>query len=178
MYQRIFVPVDGGPISRLGLDEAIALARFTKGRIHLMHVVDDLPIVTEPAEAFITTGPDIIEMADEGGKRILAAAQSSVRQLGVECDVKMRRTTKGKIYEQILQEAKEWKADLIVLGSHGRTGAERLLMGSDAEQVARHTDIPVLLVRQKDADDNEAAAESASTIPSLLRKKDSSTETI
>ena len=150
MYQRIFVPVDGGAVSRLSLDEAIALARFTKGRIHLMHVVDDLPIVTEGGDAFITAGPDIIELADEGGKQILAAAQTSVQQAGVECDVKMRRTTKGKIYEQILQEAKEWNADLIVLGSHGRTGAERLLLGSDAEQVARHTDVPVLLIRQKD----------------------------
>lgn len=155
MYQRIFVPVDGGPISRLGLDEAIALARFTNGRIHLMHVVDDLPIVTEGVEAFITPSTDIIEMAHDEGKKILAAAQTSVQQFGVECDVKMRRTTKGRIYEQILQEAKEWKADLIVLGSHGRTGAERLLLGSDAEQVARHTDVPVLLVRQKDADASE-----------------------
>ena len=155
MYQRIFVPVDGGPISRVGLDEAVALARFTKGRIHLMHVVDDLPILAEGGEAFVTPTTDIIEMADEGGKQILAAAQASVQQSGVECDVKMRRTTRGKIYEQILQEAKEWKADLIVLGTHGRTGAERLLLGSDAEQVARHTDVPVLLVRQKDADTNE-----------------------
>src|SRR5215510_9310288 len=65
-----------------------------------------------------------------------------------------RMPTKGKIYEQIVEEAREWKADLIVLGSHGRTGAERLLLGSDAEQVARHTDVPVLLVRQKDADAN------------------------
>ena len=79
MYQRIFVPVDGGAISRLSLDEAIALARFTKGRIHLMHVVDDLPIVTEGGDAFITTGSDIMEMADEGGKQILAAAQAAVQ---------------------------------------------------------------------------------------------------
>ncbi len=54
--------------------------------------------------------------------------------------------------EQILQEAKEWNAELIVPCSHGRTGAERLLLGSDAEQVARHTAVPVLLVRQKDVD--------------------------
>jgi nucleotide-binding universal stress UspA family protein len=177
MYQRIFVPVDGGPISRLGLDEAIALARFTKGRIHLMHVVDDLPIVTDAAEGFSTTAADIIEMADEGGQHVLAAAKTSVQQSGVECDVKMRRTTKGKIYEQIVEEAKEWNADLIVLGSHGRTGAERLLLGSDAEQVARHTDVPVLLVRQKDADAKETAAEAAST-PAILRKPNVPQETV
>jgi len=152
MYQRIFVPVDGRPTSRRGLDEAIALARFTKGRIHLMHVVDDMPIVAEGVEAFPAPAADIIEMVNDGGKEILANAQATVQQSGVECDATMRRTTKGKIHEQILQEAMEWGADLIVLGSHGRTGAERLFLGSDAEQVARNTDIPVLLVRQKDAE--------------------------
>ena len=149
MYQRIFVPVDGDSTSRRGLDEAIAVAKFTKARLHLLHVVDDLPIVAEGVEAFTPSGPDIIDMVTDEGKKILAEAQASVHQADLTCDVSMRRTTKGKIYEQILQVASEWDADLIVIGTHGRTGAERLFMGSDAEQVVRHTDVPVLLVRQK-----------------------------
>jgi len=153
MYQRIFVPVDGSSTSRRGLDEAIAIAKSTQGRLHLLHVVDDLPIVTEAVEGFTTSGTDIMGMVTDEGKDILAEAQAYVQQAGLNCDVTMRRTSKAKIYEQILQVALEWKADLIVLGTHGRTGAERLFMGSDAEQVVRHTDLPVLLVRQKDGEE-------------------------
>ena len=153
MYQRIFVPVDGGSTSRRGLDEAIAVAKSTQGQLHLLHVVDDMPIVAEGVEAFPAPGTDIIEMVTDEGKDILAQAQARVQQAGLNCDATMRRTSKGKIYEQILQVAQEWNADLIVIGTHGRTGAERLFMGSDAEQVVRHTDLPVLLVRQKDGED-------------------------
>jgi nucleotide-binding universal stress UspA family protein len=150
MYQRIFVPTDGSSIADRGLEEAIAIGRYTQARLHVLHVVDDLPIAGEGIENLSLSGTDIIGMVTDEGKEILAAARERVQQAGLNCDTTLRRTSKGRIYEQILQVASTWKADLVVIGTHGRTGAERLFMGSDAEQIVRHANIPVLLVRQNE----------------------------
>lgn len=148
MYQRILVPVDGSPTAARGLDEAVRLARLTGGRLRLLHVVDELSVALGGAGAF--TGapvPDTFSLLREAGQSILAQAQAQVQAAGVPVDSVLDDSLGGRISDRVLAEAQQWPAELIVIGTHGRRGVGRLLLGSDAEQVLRQALVPVLLVR-------------------------------
>lgn len=83
----------------------------------------------------------------EAGKKILAKAEAKVRKRGVKANAVLVETMGHRLTDVIIEQAKKWRADLIVLGTHGRRGLTRLVMGSDAEGVVRSTRVPVLLVR-------------------------------
>ncbi len=147
MYQRILVPVDGSPTSNRGLDEAIGLAKLSGGRLRLVHVVDGMIFTSsfEPASG------QILSMLTDAGAKVLADARARVEATGVPVDTDLPETFGGRVCDVVNAQAQRWHADLIVLGTHGRRGIGRLLLGSDAEQVVRTASIPVLLVRP-DAD--------------------------
>jgi nucleotide-binding universal stress UspA family protein len=151
MYERILVPVDGSATSDRGLDEAIKLARLTGGRIRLMHVVDELSVALGNASAFSGTTAETFRVLREGGEQILAAARARVEAAGLPVDIALDDTLGGRISDRIVAQAREWPAEVIVIGTHGRRGMGRLLMGSDAEQVTRLATVPVLLVRAEEA---------------------------
>ena len=149
MYKRILVPVDGSRTSTLGLHEAIRLAQHHESRLRLVHVVDAF-IVTPAFEG----GPyvkDIQKTFRADGSRILKKAEALARKRGLEVDSVMFEIVGGGAAETIVEQARKWRADLIVIGTHGRRGVSRLVMGSDAEEVARSAPVPVLLVRSKAA---------------------------
>ena len=81
------------------------------------------------------------------GARILAKAKAIVRAAGVEVDSVLHDGFKDTVTELVIADAAKWPADLIVLGTHGRRGVERMVMGSSAEKILRHSLVPVLLVR-------------------------------
>jgi len=146
VYQRILVPIDGSPTSDHGLEQAIALARLTGGSIRLMHVLDELVFVTgfEIGATYANTVLPALRKRSEGilaaGRERVAAAAVPVETLTSECFAR-------RPCDVIVEQAAAWPADLIVLGTHGRRGINRMLLGSDAEQVARLSSVPVLLVR-------------------------------
>jgi len=145
MYKRILVPVDGSDTARRGLNEAIALARNLGASIRLIHVVNRLPPVS-PA----LTGPAVQELIDQlrsTGESILHDSLTAVRAAGVAVDSRLIEALGAEAGECIIAEAVSWPAQLIVCGTHGRRGLRRMLMGSDAEYVLRHSTVPVLLVR-------------------------------
>lgn len=146
MYERILVPVDGSDTSDLGLREALSLAKLTGARLHLIHVVDELSFAMG-ADAFGTFGTEVLTSLRESGKKVLAAGQAQADAAGVPCDTALLDSFAGRVCDQVVAEAEKWPADLIVIGTHGRRGAERLLMGSDAERILRLAPVPVLLVR-------------------------------
>lgn len=146
MYQRILVPTDGSITSEKGLGEAIALAKLTGGHIRLLNVVDALPVVVD-ADAFAGYAAEILPLLREGGQIVLDRARQRVVQAGVEVDCSLREVMAERVNEVVLEEATSWKADLIVIGTHGRRGVKRMLLGSDAEQILRSANVPVLLVR-------------------------------
>jgi len=147
MYKKILVPVDGSPTSRLGLNEAIRLAKHHKARLRLIHVVDAF-IVTPTLESgrYVV---DIQKSFREYGRKILKRAEALVRKHGLRADSVMFEIVGGHAAGIIVAQAKKWRAEIIVIGTHGRRGVGRLVMGSDAEQVARTSPVPVLLVRSK-----------------------------
>jgi nucleotide-binding universal stress UspA family protein len=147
MYKRILAPVDGSRTSTRGLNEAIRLAQHLKARLRLIHVIDAF-IITPAFESgrYVT---DLQKTFREDGSRILKRAEALARKHGVEVDAVMLEIVGGGAAEIIVEQARKWRADLIVIGTHGRRGVSRLVMGSDAEHVARSASAPVLLVRSK-----------------------------
>ena len=145
VYRKILVPIDGSPTSNRGLVEAMALARNQGATLRLVHVLDEL-ILGPGAEAVVYLG-NTVDLLREAGEQIVAKAEAAAQASGLESESVILETTGGRAADAIVAEAKAWGADLIVLGTHGRRGARRLVMGSDAEEIVRTTPVPVLLVR-------------------------------
>ena len=146
MYQRMLVPVDGSPCAARGLVEAIAFAGLTGGRIRLVHVIDE-PLIAFGADGAIGASADLVTLAREASLRVLAEAAETVRKAGVQVDDVLLDSFDGRLGELVVEAARAWSADLIVIGTHGRRGLGRVLLGSDAEQILRLAPVPVLLVR-------------------------------
>ena len=147
MYEKILVAVDGSPTSLRGLDEAIKVAKAMRGQLLLVHVVNELVIAAESIPT-VYYEPVLISLRDSGVK-VLEQAMSVARRADVACEQKLLETLGGRAADEIVKQAKEWSADLIVLGTHGRRGLKRLAMGSDAELILRQSPVPVLMVRDQ-----------------------------
>jgi len=149
MYQRILVPVDGSPTSLKGLDEAVKLARLTNARLRLLYVVDELMFVSSIQE-YSSYSSDLAQLLKDAGEDILRTSKERVQAALPAVDTVLVESVGGRVGDVIVDEAKKWEADLIVLGTHGRRGVRRFVLGSDAEQVVRVAPVPVLLVRGQD----------------------------
>ncbi|MBO9648783.1 MAG: universal stress protein [Variovorax sp.] len=149
MYQRILIPVDGSPTSIGGLDEAIRIAKMTHGRLRLLHVVDELSFALAMGSES-AYGDEALKSMRVEAQRVLDTALALAQSAGVEADTRLSETFPGTLSEGVAAEAREWGADLIVLGTHGRRGAKRLVLGSGAERILRVAPVPVLLVRTAD----------------------------
>ncbi len=145
MYKKILVPTDGSATAQTGLREAIRLAKETGGHIRIIHVVDEMPVVS--TQLYGTMLDQFIAQAREAGKSITAEARAMVEEAGVAVDVKLVEALGGRSGEYVVQAAKDWPADLIVCGTHGRRGIRRIVLGSDAEFIVRRSPCPILLVR-------------------------------
>jgi nucleotide-binding universal stress UspA family protein len=146
MYDKILVPVDGSDTATLGLNEAIQLAKSQGSQLRLLHVVDDFAALPGLEAAAVYSEALITGLRDRG-RAILTAAQDAARRQGVEAEVHAVESSGGPAGEMVVAEALRWPADLIVLGTHGRRGIRRLVLGSDAEYIVRASPVPVLLVR-------------------------------
>ena len=145
-FHQILVPVDGSPTSEKALDEAIRLARLNGARLRLLHIVDELAYVNgfESAANYLN---EIIPLMREAGEKLLALYCQKALDQGVAADSVLVDEGPGRICDHVAEQARRVKADLIVVGSHGRRGIGRVLLGSDAEQIVRHAPAPVLVVR-------------------------------
>jgi nucleotide-binding universal stress UspA family protein len=149
MFKRILVPIDGSHTSNLGLSEAIKLAREQGAKLRLFHLVDEYVAVSNPDAMAFSNTDSLLESLRQGGKKIIEKAEALARRKGLTPESVMLESFGGRAADFIVAQAKKWRADLIVLGTHGRRGVKRLVMGSDAEQVVRTAPVPVLLVRSK-----------------------------
>ncbi|OUM00926.1 universal stress protein [Variovorax sp. JS1663] len=163
MYQRILVPIDGSTPSMRGLDEAMRLARLTGATIRLIHVVDELKYVTG-FETFAAYSADIVPLMTEAGSKVLEQGRERARHAGIQAESVLFTSVAGRVSELVVEQAKSWHADLIVIGTHGRHGVTRALLGSDAEQVLRMAPVPVLLVRAASEGKKEAGAAAAMSV--------------
>jgi nucleotide-binding universal stress UspA family protein len=142
MYRRILVAVDGGYTCNLALHEAFKLAKETRAQLHLVHVID----LTPTAEGGFN--PETFRrMILEEGNDLLGKVADLAAQAEVGADTALLEAIPRKFSKAIAKEARRWEADLIVMGTHGRIGIARLVLGSVAEGVLHIAPVPVLLVR-------------------------------
>ena len=150
MFRRILVPLDGSPTANRGLDAAIALAKNQSARLCLVHVVDEL-VVTQGLNGTMYVPPgnieDLLSALRASGEKLLRKAGEKIRQRRIRFDTALIETAGHRVADLIVKQAKKWHADVIVLGTHGRRGLSRVVMGSDAEMIVREAPVPVLLVR-------------------------------
>ena len=154
MYKRILVSIDGSATSDKGLDEAAKLAKVCGASLRLIHIVDPIPFTTGYEAMGRHTGRDIAAIEDAAQQLLDAGKQRAQAAGAADVDTVLVDRTTARISERIVEQAKTWGAELIVIGTHGRRGVGRMLLGSDAEQTVRIAPVPVLLVR---APDEEAA---------------------
>lgn len=144
MYERILVALDGSETARHGLETAIRLAREGDGRLLLLHVMEEpLPLAIN-GDWTLPTIP--LETHRQAGARLLEDALATCREAGVEAETQLLEAAGRRIGPLISETASAWQADLIVTGTHGRRGLDRLLLGSVAEGILRTARTPVLLL--------------------------------
>lgn len=145
MYRNILVAIDGSPTSRRALDEALRMAP-PEAALRVVCVVEN-PMWSVPLEQGVVYDVELVHQAlVKAGQDILAGAAQQLA--GRRADTRLLDLFErdNSIPGAILAEAEAWPADVIVLGTHGRRGLRRLLMGSVAEAVLRDARRPVLLV--------------------------------
>jgi len=157
IYQRILVPLDGSETSKLGLQEAIRVAKLTQGELRLFHVVDDLSLALA-MDAYGGQSGDWLRTLREAGVKLLEDGRRIVQEAGVKVEVALHENFNTGLPDAVAGEARRWPADLIVLGTHGRRGMGRLMLGSGAENILRSAPVPVLLVRPSEPPAAQKAA--------------------
>ena len=159
-YQHLLVAVDGSPTADHAVNEATGLAQATGGRIRLLNVMDPLAHISgfERPDVYSQEVLPRLRQAGEAGEALLRRAQERVAQSGVPVDAVLIENLDARVADLVVEHAKAWGADLIVLGTHGRRDLARVLMDSDAEQIARTAPVPVLLVRRPAGADGSAAS--------------------
>ena len=142
--KRILVPTDFSDFSRPAFEYASALAARFESELHLVHVIDD-PIVHVHDPTMIAMGA-IYEKQEERHE----AAQVALKNMVSDWQNTVQpvcETVQGAAFVEIVRYAKKNDIDLIVIGTHGRTGLKHVLIGSVAERVVRKAPCPVLTVR-------------------------------
>jgi nucleotide-binding universal stress UspA family protein len=141
MYRQILVAVDGSETAQRALAAALDLARESGGAVRLVHAFE--------ASTYLAGGAydaGVLDRAREYAADILAAALRTAQDTGVPSDSRLLDSPSERLGELVAGAAREWNADLIVVGSHGRRGVRRALLGSGAEDVLRNSPVPVLTI--------------------------------
>jgi nucleotide-binding universal stress UspA family protein len=144
-YRNVLIPVDGGAASNRGLREGLRLARQLKSKVTLLHVVED-PVNEDVLER-ASFDPGLFAILRQQARRILARAQAQAKRAHIDARTVMVERPGWGTADVIVEQARKSRASLIVMGTHGRRGVRRLVLGSDAEQVVRLSTIPVCLMR-------------------------------
>ena len=141
--RKVLFPTDFSEPSEAGWTYALAFAKEFSAEVVLLHVVPDPPRLAEAYEMGFT--PErFIQAATEEARRMMAEMIAKAADWRVQITPQVRQ---GVEFREIIQAAREAEADLIVMGTHGRTGLAHALIGSVAEKVVRKAPCPVLTVK-------------------------------
>jgi nucleotide-binding universal stress UspA family protein len=155
MYGRILVPTDGSPGVERAVEHAIDLAEVHGATLHAVYVVNTASLATLPME---TSWEGVGTMLREDGEEALERVEKMAEAAGVPVETHL---VEGSPSREIVRFAEECEVDAIVMGTHGRGGIDRLLLGSVAERVVRAATVPVTTVRVGDPDDENPVDDGA-----------------
>ncbi len=141
MYDRILLPTDGSDAGDRAVDQALGLARETGAALHVLFVVEDIPYAPEMMDDKVEAQLRAI------GEEALESIRERADEAGVEVVAALRE---GVPHTSILNYIDDEACDLVVMGTHGRSGLDRYLLGSVTERVVRTASVPVLTVRRDD----------------------------
>lgn len=145
MFDRVLIPTDGSDPARAAVEMAIGLADVHGATLHVLFIVDQPTSVSGVGEGF--AGLDnLLDALEEKGNETTDTIATQARERDIETTTAVRR---GNPHDDILTYANDKDIDVIVMGTHGRTGVKRALLGSVTEDVVRHSDIPVLTVHRE-----------------------------
>ena len=149
MYDRIVVPTDGSPSSQPAIDHAVELAAVHDATIHAVYVINLASFSGVPTEG---TWEGVSTALEQEGNEALVAVEKAAEKRGVAVE---QVRLEGRPSRRIVEYADENDCDLIVMGTHGRGGLDRLLLGSVAERVVRAATVPVMTVQSPVGTDPE-----------------------
>jgi nucleotide-binding universal stress UspA family protein len=144
MFKHILVPVDGSPTAQLAVDKAIGLARAFDSQVSAIFVIDPYPF-TGVGTDFAYGQADYLSAATAEANSAIKAARAALEAAGVKVETSVVESHAA--WRGVVEAAQSMQADLIVMGSHGRSGLEKLVLGSVTQAVLSHTHLPVLVVR-------------------------------
>jgi nucleotide-binding universal stress UspA family protein len=147
VYKRALIPLDGSPVADGIIPFIVQIAGPLDMAVRLLYVVEPIPAMV--VDGVIPTAIDDPLAREREAERYLAPLAAELRGRGIDATWEVCR---GAAATAILAAAKSFRADLIAMSTHGRSGFGRLLFGSVAEQVLRHADVPVFLMRQTEVD--------------------------
>ena len=142
LFKKILVPIDGSDTADKAMRMALDMARESLASVRFMHVIDD-----DRYFSSYEFSADLRTYAFDNAKKLLQNAMDAAAALGVNADTQLINKPGQRLGENVADEAQNWGADLVVVGTHGRRGLGRMLLGSGAEQVVRLSPVPVLMVR-------------------------------
>ncbi|KTD40579.1 universal stress protein [Legionella parisiensis] len=145
-YKRIMVAVDRSNISNLALKEAIQLTKDLGSILRVIHVVDEN--IVQFSDGFVDVN-NLWAAYKEEAQEYMQKLNRDIKEeyIQFETHLVVLKTLEGHLPEKIIKEAEEWKADLLVIGTHGRRGFSRFFLGSIAEKLLRIATLPILLIR-------------------------------
>ena len=144
MYSEILLPTDGEPASKVALEHAVELADRYDARLHVLYVVD-----TAAYASFDAGAETIVSALRDQGEDAVESTVETADAAGVQT---VSEVVSGSPHTEIVEYAANNGVDLVVMGTHGRTGLDRYLLGSVTERVVRTAETPVLTVHPPDAE--------------------------
>lgn len=148
MPKRILVAVDEGGGLEPVMRQAVELGREGQARLLVVHVIDSPYDYIDVMYGHVPGDLDDLARAwRRAGQTLLDQALAMATSAGLEAEPALVETAGRRVSAAIVEEAQRWGADLIIVGTHGRHGLSRFLLGSVAEGVARSAPVSVLLVR-------------------------------
>ncbi|MDD2609801.1 MAG: universal stress protein [Giesbergeria sp.] len=145
MFKHILVPVDGSPTSTLAVAKAVGLAKAFGSSVTALYVIDPYPFTGVGAD-FAYGQSQYLSAATAEANAALEAVRQTMQEAGVTVELLLGEG--HAVHEGVVQALEKTGADLIVMGSHGRRGLEKLMLGSVAQRVLSAVHVPVLVVRQ------------------------------
>ena len=145
MYQRLYVPVDDSETANLSLTEAARFTQACGAQLRVVHVSDFAQFGWGGAEYLDPA--ELKESVQEAGIAILDNAKIRLAELGASAEMVLLESWGESIADKLVADADQWRADLIMMGTHGWGELKHLLLGSVVEGVLKHSSIPVILLR-------------------------------
>lgn len=157
-YERVLLPTDGSPPAEAAVPHAVAFAELADAEVHVLNVVD---VSDTTGGGTATVATDLADQFRREGQRATERVADRVREAGLTATTAVRE---GFPARDVLSYAADNDVDLVAMGTHGRTGVSRFLLGSTTERAIRHADVPVLAVNTREvAGEAGEPAEAAET---------------